>query len=206
MTSATSTRDYYEKTASGFRSSTSDFWSSEAQELLRISSPTTLLEIGCGVGAEALMFSKYTNYFGVDLTLGFLQQTALNTNTPRLIQASVTSLPFASDSFDAFWSAATLLHIPKSKILHALQSIKRCLRPGAIGFISLKEGIGEEMIILPGQEDLPARFFSFWQADEFTDALVKAGFGVVKVSTKTTDDRQNPGVKITWLGFYVISK
>ncbi len=198
-----STREYYELTAESFRMPNYDFWIPTANRLVQMSDFGNILEIGCGVGAEARFFGDITDYFAVDITKGFLEQTRHNTNQQKLAQANMQRLPFKAKSFDAFWCAASLLHIPKLEIDSVLREIWRCLKPGAFGFISLKQGEGEDFVTNPGQDQLPPRFFAFWQYDEFVEHLQKANFRVVKFYRKTTPDRANPHQSVTWLCFFV---
>lgn len=199
MVDTASTREYYELTAETFRMPNSDFWHAAANRLMRMKDFKRILEIGCGVGAEAQIFGDIASYFAIDITRGFLEQTRQNTNQQKLAQANMQKLPFRSSSFDAVWCAASLLHIPKLEIDSVLIEIWRCLKPGAFGFISLKQGEGEELVTNLGQEHLPARFFAFWQYDEFVEHLNKAGFRVVKFYRKTAQDRANPHQSVTWI-------
>lgn len=203
MVNTGSTREYYELTAKSFRMPDSDFWIPAVNRLVRMSGFSNILEIGCGVGAEARFFGSIANYFAVDITKGFLEQTRQNANQQRLTQANMQRLPFKGSSFEAFWCAASLLHIPKLEVDSVLSEIWRCLKPGAFGFISLKQGEGEHFVTNPGQDHLPSRYFSFWQQDEFVDRLNHAKFRVAKFYRKTTPDRSDPSKSVTWLCFFV---
>lgn len=203
MVDTDSTREYYELTAEDFRMPTSDFWLYAAKRLTKMKDINSLLEIGCGVGAEARFFGDLTNYFAIDISRGFLGQTRRNANRQRLAQANMQFLPFKDCSFDAFWCAASLLHIPKIEMNGVLNEIGRCLKPGSVGFISLKQGEGEEFVTNHGQEHLPPRFFAYWQYEEFVEYLTRSNLRVVKFYRKTTPDRANPSKSVTWLCFFV---
>ena len=85
------------------------------------------------------------------------------------VLVNVYDLDF-SQKFDGFWAAASLLHIPKSRIPDALQRIRTNVRKGGIGFISLKQGDGE------GPDEKTGRWFSYYQAGEFEQKLEGRGF------------------------------
>jgi vacuolar-type H+-ATPase subunit F/Vma7 len=78
----------------------------------------------------------------------------------------------------------TLLHIPKSKIDQALQQIKKFVKNDGVGFISIKEGIGEKMESKTadyGSDD--KRFFAFYSKKEFEGVLSRNGFEIIKAES-----------------------
>ena len=151
-------------------------WATEIEELHRLLPAGKLLEIGVGGGKEArLLIKKGYDYVGVDASIGILEvaKQYLPANT-ALYVASLHELPFEDNLFDGFWTAATLLHIPKDRINDALQSIKRVIKTGGVGFISLREGVGE------GLDDAgTGRWFALYQEEEFTKILNNNGFDVL---------------------------
>jgi ubiquinone/menaquinone biosynthesis C-methylase UbiE len=95
------------------------------------------------------------------------------------IQQSVYDLSFP-EKFDGFWASAVLLHIPKIRINEALRSIKSVIKPGAIGFISLKAGEGEQVTKhkLNDSKGLE-RLFVYWSKEDFTEVLNKNSFEIL---------------------------
>jgi len=93
-------------------------------------------------------------------------------------------------------AAASLLHIPKEKIRKALGEIKRVIKDGGIGFIALKKGEGEKVVVDEDDEQ-DKRFFAYWQKEEFKETLKNSGFEVL-------DFLERPvSAKTTWLVFFV---
>lgn len=110
------------------------------------------------------------------------------------------TLDFPPQSFDGFWSAASLLHIPKHNVVAVLSGIKNVIRPGGIGFIAIKEGYGEKIIQGPSPAD--RRFFAFYQPSEFQSVLVERGFEVLADYRAMMD--YNPPKNLTiWLVYFV---
>ena len=103
---------------------------------------------------------------------------------------SLYDLDFLQNSFDGFWAAASLLHVPKSRLHLALNSIKSVVRKPGAGFISIKEGKDEEYLPLEinnpdekiQKENL--RMFALWEQDGFKKALEDNGIKVIKISRK----------------------
>jgi len=94
----------------------------EAQDL-------QILDAGCGTGGAMKYLSPWGTVTGCDLStlgLAFCRRRAL----PRLGQASVTSLPFPSASFDLVTSFDVLYHRAVTDYHSALAEFWRVLRPG----------------------------------------------------------------------------
>ena len=145
-----------------------------------------LLEVGSGTGRDAKLLSKLYNYVGTDASEAFIevaQQATLgmlSADTFRLMSVYDLKDKFPPGSFDLFWSCATLLHCSKNRMQEALGSIRSVVKDGAVGFISLKEGDGEE---LDHYDGLP-RYFMYWRREEFESELDRAGFKILEFHTK----------------------
>ncbi len=138
--------------------------------------------------------SEYFNYTGMDISEGLIERARKQYEHTNFTQGSVLDILFESGEFDAFFTAATLLHIPKDKIKKALQEISRVTKSNSVGFISLKKGEGEEE-----REDEDGRHFSYFNEDEFKKILHLEGFSVLKFF-----DREDPREgKPNWLMFIV---
>jgi len=86
--------------------------------------------------------------------------------------------------FDGFWCVAVFLHLSKESINHALQNIKKVMKPGAIGFISLLEGDGEYY------DDQTGRWFFLYSKKEFTALLKANGFAIVEQETTKKETKK----------------
>ena len=98
---------------------------------LRDGGARRVLEVGCGAGRDVLILaSSGCAYTGVDLSVAAVR-TCLERGLDA-VEASATSLPFDTDSFDAAWSMSTLMHLPGDGFSEAVQELGRVVRPTGI--------------------------------------------------------------------------
>ena len=157
-----------------------DFWGKEMRRFKKLLPKGNLLEIGAGGGRDAKELAKLGySYAGTEISTGMVEVARKDNPDLKFLKHSVYDLQF-DDSFDGFWCAAVLLHIPKSKIAKALSQIKSVMKPGAIGFISLKHGNGEKFETERWEDGSEhKRLFSYWTKDEFAKHLKKSGYSLV---------------------------
>jgi SAM-dependent methyltransferase len=154
------------------------FWREEMAtfaEMLPL--PAHILEIGAGSGRDAgeLIAAGY-GYTGIDFSANMLTLARQRLPGTDFRYMSVYDLEPFGQPYDGFWAACSLLHVPKERIGEALTAIRWCLRPGAVGFIAMKQGRGEG-VGDAGQRDMH-RFFAWWQRAEFAEVLELNGFEV----------------------------
>lgn len=190
------TVDYYDSFAEAWAAGHggnegASYWQTEMARFHELLPGRKVLEIGSGAGtdAAALMAMGY-DYTGTDASKGLLQVARKRNPTARLLNVTVHDLDFGVEKFDGFWTAATLLHIPKTRIDEALVRIKGVIKPGGVGFISLKQGEGEKTSIETG------RWFAYYGEAEFREVLGRSGYKTVEVQVR-------PGEEDTWLAFFV---
>lgn len=168
------------------------FWQDEFQKLKKLLPAGTIIEVGCGTGRDAKKLIELGyKYKGVDISEAMVQQARKNNLGAEFEVASVYDIA-PEYSFDAFWCAATLIHIPKRRINEALKALKGCVMERGLGFISVKEGSGEG---LENREELADSdfFFAYYQDDEFRKILDRNG---LKILSKR---RQYVSERTTWL-------
>lgn len=155
-----------------------DFWRPEFEKFRGLLPQGLILDIGCGAGRDALLFEqeKY-KYIGVDLSEDMLRQARIIAPTSIFLSMNMYNLGFAKHSFDGFWAAASLLHVPKNNIRDILAEIRRVVKSNGIGFISLKYGVEEKMVL---ESSGTERFFSFYTLNEFIFILVENGFDLLE--------------------------
>lgn len=149
-----------------------------------------ILEIGAGgTGRAANWFvGRGYDYLGTDVSRGMLDLARQNSPGAGFEQVSVYDLDF-DQPFDGFWCSAVLLHLPKARLGAALAAIHRNMKPGACGFVSIKEGDGE--VVEPD-----GRFHAYWSDDDFSGRLAGAGYRIIE------RDRLRMG-GIDWLTYIV---
>jgi ubiquinone/menaquinone biosynthesis C-methylase UbiE len=92
-----------------------------------------VLEVGCGVGSDTVMFAKRrANITAIDLSphsVAFAKQNiALHNLKADILVADAEQLPFPDETFDLVYSWGVLHHTPD--IRKALGEIYRVLKPG----------------------------------------------------------------------------
>jgi len=141
----------------------------------------SILDAGCGTGAAMSSFlTDYGNVTGVDvspLALGFCQTR----NLKRLVLASVSVIPFQSDSFDLVTSFDVLYERTVPSDLAAVTEFFRVLRPG--GFVLLRLPAYDW---LRGQHDLTVHTARRYTVSQVTRLLTDSGFSLLHISYANT--------------------
>lgn len=180
-------------------------WWNAAYHYFSILAPAGyILDIGCAHGRDALLFEQNTahHYVGIDISPVMLTLARQLVPQSIFICMNMYTLGFKSASFDGFWAAASLLHIPKYHISSVLKEIRRVMRPGAAGFIALKEGDGEKMVI--GNLRGDNRFYAFYHLEEFERILADNGFEVIMTNRDFREyNRNHADLNSVWLTFFV---
>ncbi len=170
------------------------YWEKQMARFKELLPSGKILEVGSGAGkdAKALITMGY-EYTGTDASKGLIEVAQARNPNAAFVNQAVEDLNFPNQSFNGFWTAATLLHIPKDQIDLALQKIKNVCKVGSIGFISLKEGQGEK------EDSNTGRWFAYYSREEFTEVLKRNGFKVVDFELR---EESRPG-QPNWLAFFV---
>ena len=88
-----------------------------------------LLDCGCGTGANLVMLEQYGRAYGFDITWRGLE-FAREYGGTRLAHASITRIPFASESFDVVTAFDVLYALTEAAESAALVEMFRVLKPG----------------------------------------------------------------------------
>lgn len=182
----------YNSQATSWARSHSDanFWNIETPQFRKLLPSGKILEIGCGGGRDAseLIQAGYS-YVGTDVAPEFVKIAQQRNPQGEFSVQSIYELDFPDHTFDGFWASAVLLHIPKKRIDAALAKIHQVVRPGGIGFISIKQGSEEKL-----KEDKSSdgntyhRLWSYYQDGEFREILSRNKFKILEHSERTTGD------------------
>jgi ubiquinone/menaquinone biosynthesis C-methylase UbiE len=157
-----------------------------------VGQPVKLLDLGCGPGHDAALFHQQGfEVVGVDFSAGMIAEARTRTPQGTFIQSDLREMAFEGETFEAIWSVGSLHHLAKADVPPLLQKVYHCLKWGGYVFISIQRGEGEGLIT---QEQIgvgknSAKFWSYWQGEEFRQEMEKVGFTIIK-QTETETLRQ----------------
>lgn len=182
--------------------SSTRYWARQYQhfkELLPISAH--IIDIGCGDGRDAVVFTDMgLQYTGIDLSDGMLAiARSKNLQGCTFLKRNLYKTELPDNSFTGFWATSSLVHVPKSRIDKGLQEIKRITKDGGIGFIAMKQGEGEHTV--PSTLAKDNRVWTFYQADEFAEALERNGYNILAYETYTYE--KAPPFGTTWILYWI---
>jgi SAM-dependent methyltransferase len=135
-----------------------------------------ILDAGCGTGANLAFLSRYGVSSGVDIAPLALE-LCRRRDLLRLAQCSVSSLPFACESFDLITSFEVLYHLAVEDDAVALAEAWRVLKPG--GWLLLRLPAHDW---LRGQHDQVVHTRHRYTTGEVRRKVTSAGFSVVRLS------------------------
>ena len=179
------------------------FWVKEFAFFRRNVFGKKVLDIGCGAGRDAPVFLKHGfDYLGIDGSRGMVKVARARTKRAKFKLMDFYKLRSPPHSFDGIWAVASLVHIPKKRMVRALQGIKRILKPDGIGFIVMREKKGISEGFFPYAKNPGTyRYWSFYTKTEFAHVLNRSGFRVVKFMKHP--EKEPDGSVTMWLCFFV---
>ena len=150
-----------------------------AQFLDSLSTPSVVLDAGCGQGTPVLPeVSTTATAVGVDFSREQLRLATEHAPDASLVQGDMTTLPFRSATFDAVVAYWSLIHVPMDDHQTVLEEFARVLRPG--GRILVTEGTEEWIGENPDWLDSGVTMeWNIAGANATRDQLRNAGFAIV---------------------------
>ncbi len=147
-----------------------------------------LLDLGCGGGQDAgELRRRGYRVVGLDRTKALLAEGRRRDPSLPLVLADLRQLPIQDMSFDGFWAAASLMHLPKPVARRVLADLHRIVRPG--GFLAATVTYGMKSgIVTDGW--VPGRYFARWRKDELARAVRRAGWEILELRVVTNCERK----------------
>jgi ubiquinone/menaquinone biosynthesis C-methylase UbiE len=157
-----------------------------------------VLDAGCAQGRDVGYFlKKGFRVTGIDLCLPFLDLARKEYPQAEFLEMDLSKLTFPDNSFAGLWASASFLHISKAQAPGTLSGFLRVLKPGGIAMISVMSG-NFEGLWANTEINWPERYFSYYQKEELSQILIKAGFTILDVAVNPTNTRK----EVKWLCFY----
>lgn len=108
---------------------------SEAQELAKHNLKKPVLDLGCGFGEFAGVFSSSQIEVGVDIDYHEILRAAETGKYKKTTVADARNLPFRDNSFGSVISISTLEHIPNN--MEVFKEAFRVLKPGGVFYFTV---------------------------------------------------------------------
>lgn len=149
--------------------------------LTQIPKNGTILDVGCGPGRDAKIFSEQGyQVTGIDLSKEMIRLARKAAPDAELEVMDLGDLAFENESFDGVWSCASFLHIPRANLDKAASESYRVLKPGGFAYVAVsgkrKKSDPDELIL----EDYGRpRFISNFNEGELEEYLRRAGFSAI---------------------------
>ncbi|RBM08553.1 class I SAM-dependent methyltransferase [Novacetimonas cocois] len=149
MTEVPDTLAWYDRNASSFEDRTAGVDMMEIYGLFLPNIPPGghILDVGCGVGRDALAFARAG--YRVTAIDGSAAMVRLARERTAGYPVSVHHMTFTeldwTNRFDGFWACASLLHLPQTEQRKVLTTLGYALKPSGTGYASFKVGTGERV-------------------------------------------------------------
>ncbi len=156
------------------------------EDLARSLPPSgVVLDLGCGAGVPVTQWlARRFAVTGVDISRRQLELARERAPEATLIEASMTAVDFAPESFDAAVAFCSIIHVPRAGQPALLRRIYRWLKPGGafLATWATQEWEGEE----ENWEGWGATmWWSHYGADTNLAMLRDAGFRIASADTRT---------------------
>jgi len=137
----------------------------------------TILDAGCGTGGMLARFALYGTAVGVDLAAYAVHITRDWRECPNVMQASLTTLPAAANTFDIAVSLDVISDAGVEIEAAALDELYRVLKPGGRLLLNLPA-----FDSLAGEHDVAVRTARRYTAKNAQALVVRHGFTVERLS------------------------
>lgn len=160
---------YYDANAEGYCAATLnlDMDAIRSRFLRNVPPRARILDAGCGSGRDTLAFLR--SGYSVKAFDGSAKMAACaSIYTGQECEVlRFQDMAFVRE-FDAIWSCAALLHVPKLEMSEVLVRIIRSLKPGGVAYFSFIEGSDE-------RTSSDGRFYNSYTTESLRDLLQSVG-------------------------------
>jgi len=161
-----------------------------------------ICDLGCGPGQIARYLHRQgVETLGVDLSPNMIDEAQRLNPEISFHQGDMLALPDEDNSWGGIAAFYCIIHIPREKIVAALQEMKRVLKPGGVLLITFH--IGDEIKHLDDWWDKPVNLdFAHYRPSEMENWLKEAGYELEEALMRET----NPEVEVATRRAYMFAK
>lgn len=170
----------YDNSVQAFTSNTKALHPQEqVKKFLSVLPGKKILDLGCGPGRDAQIFVEQGfEVTRVDISPKMIEMARSKVDAQFFVM-DMENLDFPANSFDGVWASASLLHIPKKRILQVFKDLYVLLVEEGVFYLSLKKGTGEGLQSDPRYGDVQ-KFWSFFEKEEIEEILKQADFKIIQ--------------------------
>ncbi len=146
--------------------------------LKQLPTQAKILDIGCGPGNfTQYLVSKGFQVEGIDIAEEMLRVARAHLPQVAFTQGDMSALPYPDQSFDAVFSAYSLIHIAQADIPKTIIGIQKVLTSKGLVFVLVQKGTSDHLIAEPL---MPERqnFVNFFSLDGLVQDFQTNGFEV----------------------------
>lgn len=195
------TLNSYNVSATHYAENTADLHpQEEAQKFINsLPSCARVIDIGCGPGRDAKIFSDYgLEVVGIDFSPNMIQIAKQNAPNCSFHIMDIEAIVFSSETFDGVWANCALLHVPKKNIHLVLRKIYAILKSKGSLYLSVKQDHISEAFEKDSRYGGLEKFWSFYEPNELVKLLSDAQFKIIDIAiaSKNTYYHTNPIIQI----------
>lgn len=139
-----------------------------------------LLDLGCGPGRDAKIFSD-NGYIvtGIDLSDKLLRIAGKHAPKAEFLNMDMLNLSFPDSYFDGIWAMSSLIHLEKNQLPEALAQCQRVIKTGGAFYLCFKKGEGESLEPDQRYGGLE-KYYAYYQANELRNIINNTKFEILE--------------------------
>lgn len=147
-----------------------------------------ILDLGCGPGHHLPLLGP--DVVGADAARAMVDAARTSNPDVPVVRCDLSLLPFGRASFQGVWASKTHQHLPGADLPLALAELRATLVVGGRLELTMftrpsasrsRHGLAEEVSDPNSGDDIPGRWFTWWDPDRLVELVTHAGFQVDSV-------------------------
>jgi SAM-dependent methyltransferase len=163
-----------------------DIWWQEGTDIFLsfLQKNSSILDVGCAGGYKTrYIANKGYTVTGIDFSEEMIKIAKKDAPDLTFDVVDIFELDTYQKKFDGIFAQAVLLHVPKSKIMSVLESLKNKLHENGLLYIAVKgvkdDGVEEKVITEKDYGYSYERFFSFFSEKELREYFKQLNMTIV---------------------------